>query len=118
MRIPDPSSVDCRKGRRSENLKVRGRHRLVLGREEIDLSAVEPLVSSPQTRAIGQALLLICRECLDGGRPVPGILDHVEERVRYGGLDSLDPWKSGDLAWFRRFELAAALNRISTLRIL
>jgi len=33
------------------------------------------------------------------------------------GLDALEPWLVGDLAAFRRFELAAALNRLRALRV-
>ena len=52
----------------------------------------------------------------------PAILDAVEADLAAGGLDALTEragrWTPrGDLAWFRRLELAAALNRLRTLRV-
>jgi predicted ABC-class ATPase len=116
-RIPDPSSLDPRRGRREESLKVLGTRGLIIGREELDLSAVEQIVSWAQLRAIGQALLLARREYMDGARSLAEILDLVEARINSQGLDVLDPRKVGNLAAFRRFELAAALNRVRTLRV-
>jgi len=115
-RIPAPSSLDPRKGRKEESLKVRGVGTVIVGREEIDVSAVEQIVSWPQARAIGQALLMISRDLMDGNRSLPEMLEAVEGRLEEGGLDALDSKKPGDLAWFRRFELAAALNRARSLK--
>jgi predicted ABC-class ATPase len=116
-RIPLPSSINPRKGRREESLKVRGTNGLILGGEELDLSSVEQIVSWAQLRAIGQGLLLAWRESMDGARGLPEILDRVEARIRSDGLDVLDPRGVGNLAEFRRFELAAALNRTRSLRV-
>ncbi|MBW3535973.1 MAG: hypothetical protein KY453_12295, partial [Gemmatimonadetes bacterium] len=116
-RIPLPGSVDPGRGRRSASLKVRDRT-LLFGTETIDLSAVEQIVSGAQMRAVGQALVLARERFMDGERTVSAILDGVMEAVEREGLDVLD-WreKPGDLALFRRFELAAALNRLRTLRV-
>ena len=46
-----------------------------------------------------------------------GALDAVDSMLDEGGLDALDSRRVGDLAQFRRFELAAALNRLRTLRV-
>jgi predicted ABC-class ATPase len=116
-RCPQPDSLDPRKGRRAENLKVRGLEALVLGREEVDLAAVDQIVSWPQMNAIGRGLLLAWREFMDGARTLSEILDLVETAVEREGLDVLDPRQPGDLTGFRRFELAAALNRVRTLKI-
>ena len=115
-RIPSHSSIDPRRGRRTESLKIRGPTQITLGREELDLSGIEQIVSRAQLRAIGKALLLAWRDHMDGHRSLEEILDSVEARVRADGLDALDPGRMGNLAEFRRFELAAALNRIRTLR--
>jgi predicted ABC-class ATPase len=116
-RVPLPSSVDPRKGRREEHVKVRAVARLVVGREEIDLSGVEQILSWAQTRAIGLGLLLAWKEFMDGEREVGEIVGAVEREIAEGGLDRIDPHQTGDLALFRRFELAAALNRLRSLRI-
>ena len=38
-------------------------------------------------------------------------------RIAVDGLDALDRRSVGDLARFRRYELAAALNRLRTLQV-
>ena len=116
-RVPLPSSVNPRRGRREEHIKVHGMNALTVGREEIDLSAVEQIVSWPQLRAIAQGIILAWKGPMDGTLGMAEILAAVEDQIRSKGLDVLDPRQPGDLAVFRRFELAAALNRIRTLRI-
>ena len=54
---------------------------------------------------------------IDGRRCLAEILDRLMADVADGGLDALSSRLSGDLAGFRRFELAAALNRLRTLRV-
>ncbi len=114
-RVPLPSSLDPRKGRHAESLKIRGVHALSLGREAVDLSGVDQIISWSQAHALGRAILLAWREYMDGRRTLPEILDAVVGRVEEEGLDILDTRRTGELAAFRRFELAAALNRLRSL---
>lgn len=116
-RAPLPASVDPSRGRRAVDLRVRDRETLVFGREVIDLSAVEQLVSRAQTRAIGRALVLARNEIMDGRRTVSQILKLLDGIIEERGLDALDERQAGDLAAYRPAELAAALNRLRTLRV-
>jgi predicted ABC-class ATPase len=116
-RKPQKGSLDPRKGKREESVRAQGRDALWIGREEIDLSAVEQIASWPQLNALGRGLLLAWRDQMDGERCVAEILAYVEERIREGGLDVLDSRESGEMAEFRRFELGAALNRIRSLSL-
>jgi predicted ABC-class ATPase len=116
-RIPLPASVNPRRGKREVSVGARGPSRILFGTEEIDLSAVEPEVSPAQARAIALALAFARAHFMDGERALPEILDQVDARIERDGLDALDPRRGGDLAGFRRFELAAALNRLRTLRV-
>ncbi|MCS7222109.1 MAG: ABC-ATPase domain-containing protein [Anaerolineae bacterium] len=116
-RIPLPDSIDPSKGRREVSLKARGLKTILFGREEIDLSAVEQLVDDSQVRAIAQALYYARERYIDGRRTLAEVLDAVMADIERGGLDVLDPRQMGDYAWFRRFELAAALNRLRTLQV-
>ncbi len=116
-RIPLPASIDPSKGRREVSLKSRGLHVIQLGRETIDLKLVEQIVDSSQTRALGLALLYLRERALDGRRTLAEALDLVEKALEEEGLDVLDRRRLPDLAAFRRFELAAALNRLRTLRV-
>lgn len=116
-RVPDPASVDPSRGRRGVSLRVRGPDEVLFGTEALDLSAVEQLVGRAQTRAVAEALVLARERFMDGRRTLPEILDGVMDLVAEEGLDVLSPWRPGDLAAFRRFELAAALNRLRTLEV-
>ncbi|MDF1556078.1 MAG: ABC-ATPase domain-containing protein [Deferrisomatales bacterium] len=115
-RRPDGRSLDPRRGHRAESVKSLGVKTVLFGTEEIDLTAVEQLVHPGQLRAVGAALLAL-RERADGATHVAELLDGVEQLVATGGLDALSPWPVGNLSGFRRFELAAALNRLRTLRL-
>ena len=71
-----------------------------------------------QVNAIGQALYYARTRYMDGTRALPEILKLVTEDMAKGGLDVIDPRHMGDYAIFRGVELAAALNRLPTLRVL
>ena len=101
-------------GKRDEKpvkIRCRGEHRLLYGHREIDLSRVEQLIDTGQTRAIG----LLLHYC--AGRYLPhhdlitslrlGLAD-----VEQHGLDVIAPFRCGDLALPRLYELAAAANRL------
>ncbi len=116
-RVPVSGSVDPGRGRRAVYVRVPDSRTLLFGTETVDLAAVEQLVSRAQVRSVGLALSHAAAHLIDGVRSVAEILDAVEEAVARDGLDALDPRHSGDLAEFRRFELAAALNRLRSLRV-
>jgi predicted ABC-class ATPase len=116
-RKPLRRSLDPRKGRRDESLKVRGPRTLLVGGEEIDLSAVDQIVSWAQLNALGKGLLLAWREYMNGKRNLSEVLSALEARIEGEGLDVLDGRFVGNLAGFRRFELGAAMNRIRTLTL-
>lgn len=116
-RAPLHDSIDPRKGRRRVYARARGRHTIQFGTETIDLSSVQQLVDSSQTRAIAEALVHAWDYYIDGQRTVAQIVGRVMADVENQGLDVLSPYLRGDLAAFRRFELAAALNRLRTLQV-
>jgi len=112
-----PESVDPSRGRRSAYVRVPDDKTLLFGQETIDLAAVEQLASRAQTRAIGQAMALLARSVLARAQTLSEALDELERTVDEGGLDALDDRAVGDLAAFRRFEVAAAMNRLRSLRV-
>jgi predicted ABC-class ATPase len=114
-RRPRRASVDPSRGRRDVSIKVRGEDTVLFGTDEIDLAAVEQLVSWGQTRAVSEGILLARTRFMDGRRTLPEILDAVMEVLDEEGLDALGHGHDGDLVLFRRFELAAALNRLRRL---
>lgn len=114
-RVPLPASLDPSRGRRDVRLKVRDVDEVVFGSEDVDLSAVEQLVNRDQLQAIAEAMVYAKQRYMDGNRSLPEILDAVMEDIQSRGLDILVPFPEGDLAMFRRFELAAAINRLRSL---
>ncbi len=115
-RIPLGRSLDPRRGARPESVKSRGVKTVLFGTGEIDVSAVAQIVHPGQLRAIGEALLRV-RALADGALSLADILDRVAADIERGGLDVLVDRVVGDLCAFRRFELAAALNRLRTLEV-
>ena len=116
-RRPLPESLDPSKGKRDVKLKTRDLDEIQFGLHEIDLSAVEQIVSRSQTRAIGHALVRLKQRHLDGRATVRQAVEALERELDERGLDVLTPSPFGDLARPRRFEIAAALNRLRTLRV-
>ncbi len=118
-RVPLPESLNPRKGRKPVVVKAPSRETLHLGTQTIDLRAVEQLVETAQTRAIGLALVYAWERYMDGQRPLTDIVVQVMADIEAQGLEVLcrTPYPTGDLAAFRDLELAAALNRLRTLRV-
>jgi predicted ABC-class ATPase len=116
-RVPMRDSLDASKGKREVKISGRGTKTVLFGRYTIDLSAVETIVHPGQVNAIGQAIYYARTRYMDGKLTLPEILDHVMKDVERSGLDIIDPRKMGDYALFRRLELAAAINRLPTLRV-
>ena len=116
-RIPLADSVDPSRGKKDVNVKVRDDDEVSFGTEEIDLAAVEQLVDKDQLRAIAAAIVYAKKHYLDGKRTLTEILDLVLADIDENGLDVVTPSPQHDLAYFRRFELAAALNRLRTLAV-
>jgi predicted ABC-class ATPase len=121
-RIPDPKSLDARRGRKDVKLTSRGREEIVYGTTEIDLRSLEQLFDPSQTRAIAGALQVAATRFMGPDRRLGEILDELDLLLDREGLDVLDPFHRegrhpGALARPRRFEIAAALNRLRTLRV-
>lgn len=116
-RIPLPESIDPSQGKRAVKVKVRDEDEVAFGSEEIDLAAVEQIVDTGQVRAIAAAIVYAKEQYADRQRTLAQILDAVLGDLDTRGFDILSPWPQGDLAAFRRFELAAALNRLRSLRV-
>ena len=113
-RRPVGQSIDARKGKKLK-LKVHGVNALQLGTENVDLSAVEQIVDSSQLNAVIEAILYAKKYM--NGQTMQEILDTVMQDVNDNSLDILNNRKSGDMARFRRIELAAAINRLRTLKV-
>jgi len=113
-------SLDPSRGKREVKIEAKSVDAIAFGHEMIDVSGVEQLVDVSQTRAIGYAIHLASRRLMDEGLKamVQGLVEFFDD----AGLDGLDPYHQGErhpgnFARPRVFEIAAALNRLRTLRI-
>ncbi len=122
QRIPLPGSFDASHGRREVKIDARDLDRIRFGSDDIDLRHVEQLVDRSQTRAVGFAIHLAAQRFMDGEATLCEVIDRLEEFFDREGLDALDPFHRpgrhpGNFARPRRFEIAAAINRLRSLRV-
>lgn len=118
-RIPLADSLNSQKGKK-DKVTARGLTRIQYGTTDIELDQVEQLVDTSQTRMIGEILHHIERHRWFGTKPLADILNEVERQIDEQGLASFTVFRDqhpGELARPRMFELAAALNRLRTLKI-
>lgn len=116
-RIPMAESFDPSRGRKEVKIDVKGLRTLIFGRHTIDLSAVEQLVDRSQTRAIGDCILKTSKSHMNGQLSLNQIMDLLMQDFQRQGLDTLNSRPRGDYALPRRFEIAAAINRLRTLKV-
>ncbi len=93
-------------------ISVKGKNTIMFGKELIDLGCVEQIFEVQQTRAIGYAILQAMK-LMDGRKSMKEIVDAVMEEIERDGLDVLG---FSEFAIFRGLELAAAINRMRSLR--
>ncbi len=113
-----PSSIDPSLGAEEAVITAPDPHTLQFGRYRVDLSGVPQLVDIAQVNAIGLLLYHARLRHLDEPRTVTELLDLLEDDLASEGLDMLSRDLRGDLARPRRYEIAAALNRLPSLRLL
>jgi predicted ABC-class ATPase len=121
-RVPAAGSFDASRGQRDVKIDVKNRDMIRFGEHDIELRFVEQLVDRSQSRAVGYGLYLAASQLRQDDRPLAGVLDELEAIWDTDGLDRLDPHfgrgqHPGNFARPRRFEVAAAINRLRTLRI-
>ncbi|EKF86431.1 ABC-ATPase domain-containing protein [Methanobacterium formicicum] len=130
QRYPHPGSIKPYKGKRLK-LDSRGVFNLIIGSQTVDLSQVEQLVESGQTRAISYALYQFHKTCVQScngnsgkndskNSALAGVLDYLEKQINDEGLDFLTPpgrERPHNLTKPRRYEIAAAMNRLRTFKV-
>jgi len=116
-RRPLPGGFDPRKGKHNQaKISAKSINIIAFGKHYIDLSQVEQLVDISQTRAIGDIINYALTKYIDGERSLAEILDLVEADLDEKGMDVLSPYMKGNYARPRRYEIAAAINRLRTLK--
>ncbi len=132
-RVPLASSLIASRGRRDVKISVKSRELVLYGENTVDLRYVTQLSNASQTRAAAMAIHLASERFMRGsdglgqerGPTLSEVLDAVEKFFDEEGLDGLDLNRRsqkderhpGNLARPRRFEIAAAINRMRCLRV-
>lgn len=118
-RVPLPESFDPQKGRKVK-VKAKGLETVQFGYYQIELDFVEQLVDVSQTRAIADIIYYAWKKYFDGRRSLREALELVERDLDTHGLDVISPFpnqKPGDYARPRKYEVAAAINRLRSLKV-
>ena len=121
-RIPLPEGIDPSRGKKEVKIQVKSQEEIGFGHETIDLRGVEQLVDLSQTRAVGYALHLAAHRYVDGKMPLSKVVEALMALLDRDGLDVLDPLHRqgrhpGNFARPRGHEVAAAMNRLRTVRM-
>ncbi len=114
-RSPEPKSINPRKKSGKVKIKARGMDTIQFGYENIDLSKIHQISENPQVRLIGDILFYAGKNIFDGETTIEKTMDKIENILDEIGIHEFTPYESGDYAVPRRYEIAAALNRLRTL---
>ncbi len=100
---------------------AKGLHTVQFGETFIDLSYVEQLIDPSQTRCIANMLLFLAKlKRMNKALTLKNSIQMLYDEIHSNGLEHISPYKGkhpGDMAMPRPMELAAAINRLRTLRI-
>ena len=116
-RIPLARSIDPSTHKRDIQTKTRDLDTIIFGREEINLNCIEQIIDRGQLPAIAAALVYLKQNYLDTSLTLSELLDLLDRDIAESGLDILNPHPNGELAFARRYEIAAAINRLRSLRV-
>jgi len=116
-RLPKKESLNPSRGSREVRIEAKGRETLAYGDHFVDLSYLEQLVETGQTRAIGRLIHLYAEKFLEDSKGLREGLEKALAEIEEKGLDVLMPYKVGNLTRPRIFELAGAINRLRSLKV-
>ncbi|MDG2125095.1 MAG: ABC-ATPase domain-containing protein [Verrucomicrobiales bacterium] len=122
-RVPLAGSFDASRGRRDVKIDSREIDQIGFGEEKIELRGVEQIVDQSQTRGIGNAIYVAASRLMDGKRTLREVVDLLEAEFDERGLDVLglnsrgSGEHPGNFARARKYEIAAAVNRLRSVRM-
>ena len=111
-RKPGKNALDPSRRNRDVKIDCKGLHTILYGEHHIDLSLVEQLIDMGQTRAIGLIIHYYANHYAHTHNSLVEGLRKVLMDINNKGLDVISPFKVGNLALPRLYEITAAINRI------
>lgn len=115
-RMPRPDSIDPVNAQGKFTVRAMDTHRLLFGKQIMDLTDLEQLIELSQTKALGFAMEY-AKKFMDQTMTLREIVETVARDMDARGLDVLSERLSGHFALFRPLELAFALNRLRGLEM-
>jgi predicted ABC-class ATPase len=112
-----PTSIDSSAGPNDQVIHAEAADLLKFGRSLINLQGLTQLADKHQMATIGLILYYAKLRYMDEGRPIREIMDLIDRDLGTEGLECLSRDLRGDLARPRRYEIAAALNRLDSMRV-
>ncbi len=116
-RKPLASSFDPSRGKREVKIGAKGLKEIHFGKTKLELGALEQLVDVSQTRAVGELIHLYSTGFIDSHDGLCSGVGAMMEAIHARGLDMCVPSRQGDLAMPRGVEVAAAINRMRTMKV-
>ncbi|MFK5986028.1 MAG: ABC-ATPase domain-containing protein [Pseudomonadota bacterium] len=112
QRKPGPKTLDAARNKFPVKIEVRETRAINYGNYHIDLSLVEQLVDLGQTRSIALMIHYYATHYSTASGTLVENLTKIIQLANDQGLDIFSPYKVGNLAIPRLYELHAAINRI------
>lgn len=112
-----PSSIDASVGRRDQVIDAIDSKAIQFGRSVVELDSLTQVVEESQTLTLGLLLYYAKLRYMQEGYPLREMLDMIDRDLSSEGLGVVSRDIRGDLARPRRYELAAALNRLPSFRV-
>jgi predicted ABC-class ATPase len=111
------NKFNSRKGKNPNYAASKGINKILIGNSEINLNYIEQLVEVGQVTAIADAIVYL-KNNSEESITIYKLTERLVEKIKHEGLDFINQYqKSGDYAVFRKYEIAAAINRIRGLDI-
>lgn len=115
-RIPISDSINGLNKYGKSSIFAKELRHIRFGKYDIDLSDLEQLTELSQTKALGYAIEY-SKKYMDGNNTLCEVVDHVLDDIKTNGIDIISKRISGNFAWFRKLELAFALNRLRSFNV-
>ena len=121
-RIPQVESFSASRGHRKVKIEAQARDLMIYGLDKVDLRHIDQLVETSQTRAVGHAIYLATRSLMGDSATLQDVVKDLERFFDKNGLDILDPfhregYHPGNFSRPRKYEIAAAINRMRTVKL-